>query len=159
MLENIAKALTRRLLKDEPGIGAREVSARVTKFVRAVRSKLGTSWHVPYVIPLENSEHESGDQDAGNHTSTIGDAVQERGVAAPRPGREPTASTSSTPPSISASPTRSVEVSVGASNRVLSLIRYNFNIKYLTSAEGGQGVRLILCVRPRSPRTAALRSQ
>ena len=42
MLENIAKALTRRLLKDEPGIGAREVSARVTKFVRAVRSKLGT---------------------------------------------------------------------------------------------------------------------
>ena len=42
MLENIAKALTRRLLKDEPGIGAREVSSRVTTFVRAVRSKLGT---------------------------------------------------------------------------------------------------------------------
>ena len=42
MLENIAKALTRRLLKDEPGIGAREVSERVTVFVRAVRSKLET---------------------------------------------------------------------------------------------------------------------
>ena len=40
MLENIAKALTRRLLKDEPGIGAREVSNRVTAFVKAVRSRL-----------------------------------------------------------------------------------------------------------------------
>ncbi len=40
MLENIAKALTRRLLKDEPGIGAREVSERVTAFVKAVRERL-----------------------------------------------------------------------------------------------------------------------
>jgi hypothetical protein len=40
MLENIAKALTRRLLKDEPGVGAREVSERVTAFVRAVQSRL-----------------------------------------------------------------------------------------------------------------------
>ena len=40
MLENIAKALTRRLLKDEPGIGAREVSERVTAFVRAVQERL-----------------------------------------------------------------------------------------------------------------------
>jgi hypothetical protein len=40
MLENIAKALTRRLLKDEPGIGAREVSKRVTAFVKAVRTRL-----------------------------------------------------------------------------------------------------------------------
>jgi hypothetical protein len=41
MLESIAKALTRRLLKDEPGIGAREVSERVTAFVKAVRERLG----------------------------------------------------------------------------------------------------------------------
>ena len=41
MLENIAKALTRRLLKDEPGIGAREVSERVAAFVNAVRDRLG----------------------------------------------------------------------------------------------------------------------
>jgi hypothetical protein len=40
MLEGIAKALTRRLLKDEPGIGAREVSERVTMFVRAVRARV-----------------------------------------------------------------------------------------------------------------------
>jgi hypothetical protein len=40
MLEKIAKALTRRLLKDEPGIGAREVSARVTAFARAVWARL-----------------------------------------------------------------------------------------------------------------------
>jgi hypothetical protein len=41
MLENIAKALTRRLLKDEPGIRAREVSERVTTFfVRSVRERL-----------------------------------------------------------------------------------------------------------------------
>jgi hypothetical protein len=39
MLEGIAKALTRRLLKDNPGISAREVSERVTAFVKAVRSK------------------------------------------------------------------------------------------------------------------------
>jgi len=42
MLENIAKALTRRLRKDESGIGARDVSERVTVFVRAVRNNLGT---------------------------------------------------------------------------------------------------------------------
>ena len=40
MLENIAKALTRRLVKDEPGIGAREVSERVTAFVTAVQTRL-----------------------------------------------------------------------------------------------------------------------
>ena len=40
MLENIAKALTRRLLQDEQGTGAREVSERVTTFVRAVQSRL-----------------------------------------------------------------------------------------------------------------------
>ena len=39
MLENIAKALTRRLLKGEPGIGIREVSERVTAFVKAVRAR------------------------------------------------------------------------------------------------------------------------
>jgi hypothetical protein len=41
MLENIAKALTMRFLKDEPGIGAREVSECVTAFVKAVRARLG----------------------------------------------------------------------------------------------------------------------
>jgi hypothetical protein len=40
MLEDIAKALTRRLLKDEPSIGAREVSERVTAFVKAVQTRL-----------------------------------------------------------------------------------------------------------------------
>jgi hypothetical protein len=40
MLKNIAKALTRRLLRDNPGIGAREVSERFTAFVKAVRSRL-----------------------------------------------------------------------------------------------------------------------
>jgi hypothetical protein len=40
MLEEIAKALTRRLLKNNPGIGAREVSERVTAFVKAVRARL-----------------------------------------------------------------------------------------------------------------------
>jgi len=39
MLENIAKALTRRLLKDNPRTGAREVSVRVTAFVKAVRAR------------------------------------------------------------------------------------------------------------------------
>lgn len=41
MLEGIAKALTTRLLKDDPSIGAREVSERVTAFVSAVRARLG----------------------------------------------------------------------------------------------------------------------
>ena len=40
MLEEIPKALTRRLLKNNPGIGAREVSERVTAFVKAVRARL-----------------------------------------------------------------------------------------------------------------------
>jgi len=35
MLENIAKALTRRLLQDNPGIGIHEVSGRVTAFIKA----------------------------------------------------------------------------------------------------------------------------
>jgi hypothetical protein len=38
MLENIAKALARRLLQDNPGIGAREVSERVREFLNAVRA-------------------------------------------------------------------------------------------------------------------------
>jgi len=40
MLGGIAKALTKRLLQDNPGIGAREVSERVTAFVKAVRDRL-----------------------------------------------------------------------------------------------------------------------
>jgi hypothetical protein len=40
MLEGIAKALTRRLLQDNPGIGIQEVSERVTAFVSAVRARL-----------------------------------------------------------------------------------------------------------------------
>jgi hypothetical protein len=40
MLEGIAKALTRRLLQDNPGIGIREVSERVTAFIKAVRAHL-----------------------------------------------------------------------------------------------------------------------
>ena len=40
MLEGIAKALTRRLLHDNPGIGIREVSGRVTAFIKAVRARL-----------------------------------------------------------------------------------------------------------------------
>jgi hypothetical protein len=39
MLENIAKAPTRRLLQDNAGIGAREVSERVTAFIHAVRER------------------------------------------------------------------------------------------------------------------------
>src|SRR5262245_31307532 len=38
----IAKALTRRRLQDNPGIGIREVSTRVTAFVSAVRARLDT---------------------------------------------------------------------------------------------------------------------
>jgi hypothetical protein len=41
MLEQIAKSLTRRLLRDHPGIGIREISTRVTQFVAAVRQRLG----------------------------------------------------------------------------------------------------------------------
>jgi hypothetical protein len=41
MLEQIAKSLTRRLLRDNPGIGIREVSTpRVTQFVNAVRMQI-----------------------------------------------------------------------------------------------------------------------
>jgi transcriptional regulator with XRE-family HTH domain len=40
MLEGIAKALTRRLLQDNPGIGIRAVSERVTAFINAVRAHL-----------------------------------------------------------------------------------------------------------------------
>jgi hypothetical protein len=40
MLGGIAKALTKRLLQDNLGIGAREVSERVTAFVKAVRDRL-----------------------------------------------------------------------------------------------------------------------
>ena len=40
MLEAIAKALTRRLLQDNPGIGAREISVRLTAFQNAVRQRL-----------------------------------------------------------------------------------------------------------------------
>jgi hypothetical protein len=41
MLEGIAKALTRGLLQDTPGIEAREVSKRVIAFVKAVRDRPG----------------------------------------------------------------------------------------------------------------------
>jgi hypothetical protein len=40
MLEQIAKALTSRLLVENPGIGIREVSERVTRFVETVRARL-----------------------------------------------------------------------------------------------------------------------
>ena len=36
MLENIAKALTRRMLQDNLSIGIHEVSGRVTAFIKAV---------------------------------------------------------------------------------------------------------------------------
>ena len=40
MLEQIAKALTSRLLQENPSIGIRDVSERVTRFVEAVRERL-----------------------------------------------------------------------------------------------------------------------
>src|SRR5689334_2109073 len=40
LLENIAKALTRRLLTDNPSIGIREVSDWVTAFINAVRVRI-----------------------------------------------------------------------------------------------------------------------
>jgi len=40
MLDYIAKALTSRLLQDLKGIGAREISARVTRFLDAVRQRV-----------------------------------------------------------------------------------------------------------------------
>jgi hypothetical protein len=40
MLERIAKALTSRLLAENPHIGIHELSERVTRFVEAVRARL-----------------------------------------------------------------------------------------------------------------------
>jgi hypothetical protein len=40
MLEQIAKALTTRLLQENSSIGIREVSERVIKFVEAVRARI-----------------------------------------------------------------------------------------------------------------------
>jgi hypothetical protein len=40
MLEQIAISLTRRLLRDNPSIGAIEVSARVTQFLEIVRVRV-----------------------------------------------------------------------------------------------------------------------
>jgi hypothetical protein len=40
LLENIAKALTRRLLHDKPGIGIHEVSGRVTAFIKVVHWRI-----------------------------------------------------------------------------------------------------------------------
>ena len=40
MLEGIAKALTRRLLQDNPGIGIREASQRISAFIEAVRARI-----------------------------------------------------------------------------------------------------------------------
>ena len=47
LLDGIAKALTRRLLKDNPGIAAREVSERVTAFVKARGSSADFRLHTP----------------------------------------------------------------------------------------------------------------
>ena len=49
MLEQIAKALTSRLLVENPGIGIREVSERVTRFVEAVRARLEPLFSIPYL--------------------------------------------------------------------------------------------------------------
>jgi hypothetical protein len=43
MLEQIAKALTRRLLQEQPRIGSREVSERVSRFVEAVCFRMETN--------------------------------------------------------------------------------------------------------------------
>ncbi len=53
MLEDIARTLTKRLLQDNPGIGIREVSERVTAFVSAVRARLELAVKdaVPIVCP------------------------------------------------------------------------------------------------------------
>jgi hypothetical protein len=40
MLEQIAISLTRRVLRDNPGIGASEVSTRVTRFLETVRVRV-----------------------------------------------------------------------------------------------------------------------
>ena len=49
MLEQIAKALTSRLLVENPGIGIREVSERVTRFVEAVRARLELLFSIAYL--------------------------------------------------------------------------------------------------------------
>jgi hypothetical protein len=49
MLEQIAKALTSRLLVENPGIGIREVSERVTQFVEAVRARLELLFSIAYL--------------------------------------------------------------------------------------------------------------
>ena len=49
MLEQIAKALTSRLLVENPGIGIREVSERVTRFVEAVRARLEPLLSIAYL--------------------------------------------------------------------------------------------------------------
>src|SRR6476619_3024605 len=58
MLENIAKALTRRLLKDSPGIGAREVSGRVTS---PSKNKCSSSvWRHAQPILVKGVRHKNG---------------------------------------------------------------------------------------------------
>lgn len=49
MLEQIAKALTSRLLVENAGIGIREVSERVTQFVEAVRARLELLFSIAYL--------------------------------------------------------------------------------------------------------------
>jgi hypothetical protein len=40
MLESVAKAVTRRLLQDSPGIGIHEISGRVGAFIKAVHWRI-----------------------------------------------------------------------------------------------------------------------
>jgi hypothetical protein len=40
MLEEIAKSLTRNMLRENPRFGVREISGRVTRFICAVREKI-----------------------------------------------------------------------------------------------------------------------
>ena len=49
MLEHIAKALTSRLLVENPGIGIRDVSDRVTRFVEAVRARLEPLFNIAFL--------------------------------------------------------------------------------------------------------------
>jgi hypothetical protein len=63
MLEGTGKTLTRRLVKDNPGIGIREVSGRVTRFLNAVRQHLedadrraaGSDWTDPLRLATVSS--------------------------------------------------------------------------------------------------------
>jgi hypothetical protein len=50
LLEDIANALTKRLLQDNPGIGVRGVSRRVTAFVDAVRARLGQALAIAVMV-------------------------------------------------------------------------------------------------------------